>query len=474
MPVNEGFDIDPVDGADIVSTININMQDITQTALYNQLVKSDADNGCVVLMEVQTGEIRAVANFTRVREGVYEEKFNYAIAQSAEPGSTFKLASYLVALDDGKIDTSDIVDTGDGAYRVHRHTIRDSQHGGYGKLSVKQAFGVSSNTAITKLINTHYKESPAAFTKRLHAMHMDEKLGLQIPGEGSPLIKTPASKSWSGLSLTQMSWGYELKMTPLQMLVLYNAVANDGKMISPLFVREIRKIGNTVKTFKARVINEQIASKTTIGKLKGMLEEVVENGTGKGIKNPLFKIAGKTGTAQMASGTKGYSDRKYQASFAGYFPADNPKYSMIIVIQNPRNGYYAASTAGPVFADIAEKIYASDFDMYQKTPVVQLANVDSPQIKNGSLEANRTVANAFGLNEVVLNRVSDKANFTDISDVQIGMVPDVLGMGLKDALYYLGNAGYRVIVNGNGKVINQAIAAGMKHPQTEPILIELR
>jgi cell division protein FtsI (penicillin-binding protein 3) len=474
MPVNEGFDIDPVDGADIVSTININMQDITQTALYNQLVKSDADNGCVVLMEVQTGEIRAVANFTRVREGVYEEKFNYAIAQSAEPGSTFKLASYLVALDDGKIDTSDIVDTGDGAYRVHRHTIRDSQHGGYGKLSVKQAFGVSSNTAITKLINTHYKESPAAFTKRLHAMHMDEKLGLQIPGEGSPLIKTPASKSWSGLSLTQMSWGYELKMTPLQMLVLYNAVANDGKMISPLFVREIRKIGNTVKTFKARVINEQIASKTTIGKLKGMLEEVVENGTGKGIKNPLFKIAGKTGTAQMASGTKGYSDRKYQASFAGYFPADNPKYSMIIVIQNPRNGYYAASTAGPVFADIAEKIYASDFDMYQKTPVVQLANVDSPQIKNGSLEANRTVANAFGLNEVVLNRVSDKANSTDISDVQIGMVPDVLGMGLKDALYYLGNAGYRVIVNGNGKVINQAIAAGMKHPQTEPILIELR
>lgn len=474
MPVNEGFDIDPVDGADIVSTININMQDITQTALYNQLVKSDADNGCVVLMEVQTGEIRAVANFTRVREGVYEEKFNYAIAQSAEPGSTFKLASYLVALDDGKIDTSDIVDTGDGTYRVHRHTIRDSQHGGYGKLSVKQAFGVSSNTAITKLINTHYKESPAAFTKRLHAMHMDEKLGLQIPGEGSPLIKTPASKSWSGLSLTQMSWGYELKMTPLQMLVLYNAVANDGKMISPLFVREIRKIGNTVKTFKARVINEQIASKTTIGKLKGMLEEVVENGTGKGIKNPLFKIAGKTGTAQMASGTKGYSDRKYQASFAGYFPADNPKYSMIIVIQNPRNGYYAASTAGPVFADIAEKIYASDFDMYQKTPVVQLANVDSPQIKNGSLEANRTVANAFGLNEVVLNRDSDKANFTDISDVQIGMVPDVLGMGLKDALYYLGNAGYRVIVNGNGKVINQAIAAGMKHPQTEPILIELR
>ncbi len=474
MPVNQGFDVDPVDGADIVSTININMQDITQTALYNQLIKSDADNGCVVLMEVQTGEIRAVANFTRVKEGVYEEKFNYAIAQSAEPGSTFKLASFLVALEDGKIDTSDIVDTGDGTYRVHRHTIRDSQHGGYGKISVKQAFGVSSNTAITKLINTHYKESPAAFTKRLHAMHMGEKLGLQIPGEGSPLIKTPESKSWSGLSLTQMSWGYELKMTPLQMLVLYNAVANDGKMISPLFVREIRKIGNTVKTFNARVINDQIASKSTIGKLKGMLEEVVENGTGRGIKNPLFKIAGKTGTAQIASGTSGYRDRKYQASFAGYFPADNPKYSMIVVIQNPRNGYYAASTAGPVFADIAEKIYASDFDMYQQVPAAQMANVDSPQIKNGSQEANKILVDAFGLNEVAMNRVSDKSNFTDISDIKIGRVPNVLGMGLKDALYYLGNAGYKVIINGNGRVVNQAIAAGIKHPPSQPILIELR
>jgi cell division protein FtsI (penicillin-binding protein 3) len=478
MPVSQGFDVDPVDGADIVSTINLDMQDIVQTALYNQLMKSDADNGCVVLMEVQTGEIRAVANFTRIREGVYEEKFNYAIAQSAEPGSTFKLASFLVALDDGKIDTSDRIDTGDGTYRVHRHTIRDSKHGGYGEISVKEAFGVSSNTAITKIINTHYKESPAAFTKRLHALHMGEKLGLQIPGEGSPLIKTPSSKSWSGLSLTQMSWGYELKMTPLQMLVLYNAVANDGKMVSPLFVREIRKIGNTVKTFKARVINEQIASKSTIGKLKGMLEEVVENGTGKGLKNPLFKIAGKTGTAQMASGTRGYRDRKYQASFAGYFPADNPKYSMIVVIQNPRNGYYAASTAGPVFAEIAEKVYASDFDMYQEVNTIQIANIDSPEIKNGSQEANRILANAFGFTDSMSSTGpsarSTKETMYDIADIKLGQVPNVLGMGLRDALYSLGNAGYKVVVNGNGKVVNQAIAAGVKHPQTDPILIELR
>src|SRR5690606_2965076 len=275
-----------------------------------------------------------------------------------------------------------------------------------------------------------------------------------------------------------MSWGYELKMTPLQMLVFYNAVANGGKMLSPLFVREIRKIGNTVKTFNARVINEQIASESTIGKLQGMLEEVVENGTGRGVKNPLFKIAGKTGTAQMASGTRGYRDRKYQASFAGYFPADNPKYSMIVVIQNPRNGYYAASTAGPVFAEIAEKIYASDLDMYQEVSTLQMASIDSPEIKKGSQEANKILSNAFGFDSagssVGLSAEATGAPAADISDIQLGQVPDVLGMGLRDALYCLGNAGYKVIVNGSGKVVNQAIAAGVKYPQTDPILIELR
>lgn len=475
MPVNQDFDIDPVDGADIISTIDIHMQDITQKALYNQLMKSDADNGCVVLMEVETGEIRAVANFTRVSQGVYEEKFNYAIAQSAEPGSTFKLASYLVALDDGKIDTGNMVDTGDGTYRVHRHTIRDSQHGGYGQISVKQAFEVSSNTAITKIINTHYKDSPAAFTKRLHALHLDQKLGLQIPGEGTPLIKTPSSKSWSGLSLTQMSWGYELKMTPLQMLVLYNAVANNGKMISPIFVREIRKIGNTVKSFKARVLNEQIASKATIGKLQGMLEGVVENGTGKGIKNPLFKMAGKTGTAQMASGTKGYRERKYQASFAGYFPADKPKYSMIVVVQNPRNGYYAASTAGPVFSDIAEKIYASDKDMYHEVNRVEIANVDSPEIKKGAGRNNRVLVNAFNLKKEVSGKLlASNGDEDGFGTIKLGEVPDVMGMGLKDAVYFLGNAGYKVVVKGTGKVVSQAVAAGTKHPSASSVFIELR
>src|SRR5690606_38869449 len=229
--------------------------------------------------------------------------------------------------------------------------------------------------------------------------HLNERLQLQFPGEGRPLIKTPDAKSWSGLSLTQMAYGYELLMTPMQMLVLYNAVANNGRMVSPLFVREIRRLGNTVERYQARVIDERIASENTIRKVQAMLEGVVENGTGRGMKTSLFKIAGKTGTAQMADGAAGYrGKRKYQASFAGYFPADKPKYSMIVVVQNPRNGYYAASVAGPVFSEIAQRIYASDMDMYQGVGGFQMAQAAvSPETKAGSLEAAKKLYQEFDI-----------------------------------------------------------------------------
>ena len=460
MPVNPDMDVAPIDGADIISTIDIRMQDVAQRALKNQLIKSNADNGTVILMEVQTGEVRAVANYTRISEGVYKEKFNYAIAQSEEPGSTFKLASFIVALEDGKVDTGTIIDTENGLFRVRNKTIRDSEHGGYGKISVKRAFEVSSNTAITKLIYNHYKDSPAAFTRRLHEMHLNEKLQLQFPGEGRPLIKTPDAKSWSGLSLTQMAYGYELLMTPMQMLVLYNAVANNGKMISPLFVREIRRLGNTVERYQARVIDERIASENTIRKVQGMLEGVVENGTGRGMKTPLFKIAGKTGTAQMADGAAGYrGKRKYQASFAGYFPADNPKYSMIVVVQNPRNGYYAASVAGPVFSEVAQRVYASDMAMYQSVGSFKTTRPKAqPATKAGSYEAANRLYNAFGVAKAVSPDSTARA-FQDTDEVS-GKVPNLLGMGLKDALYVLGNSGFKVMVSGKGKVVSQSLPPG--------------
>lgn len=483
MPINQDTEIAPTDGADIISTIDINMQDVAQRALERQLIASDADNGCVVLMEVKTGEVRAVANFTRESEGVYKEKFNYAIAQSAEPGSTFKLASYMVALEDGKIDTGDIVDTGDGTYRVHRHTIRDSHHGGYGKITVKEAFGQSSNTAITKLINQYYKDSPAAFTKRLHAMHLNEQLGLQIPGEGNPLIKDPSSKSWSGLSLTQMCWGYELKLTPLQMLNLYNAVANDGKMVSPLFVKEIRRLGTTVESFETKVIDDQIASATTIKKVQDMLEGVVQEGTGKALKVCPFRIAGKTGTAQIAQGSAGYRvNRAYQGSFAGYFPADNPKYSMIVVIQNPRKGgYYAATVAVPVFKEIAEKVYSSDDQMYHdfSEAIIHTADAAVP-VKTGSHLDSQKVLSAFNIVEPSDDINEDKVSLSELdyevdeADLADGKVPNLVGMGLRDALCVLNNKGLRAMVKGKGKVVKQSLKPGLEFDQGYPITIELQ
>lgn len=481
IPVNPEMDIESVAGSDIISTIDVDIQDVAQSVLKEQLIKSNADNGCVVLMEVKTGEVRAIANYSKVSPGKYEEKFNLAIAQRAEPGSTFKLASYLVALKDGKIDTSTLVDTRGGTFTVAGKTIRDDHAGGYGLISVKRAFEVSSNTAVTKLIYQHYKETPAQFTRSLREMHLNDKLGLPIPGEGAPLVKTPESKSWSKLSLTQMAYGYELLLTPLQTLTFYNAVANDGKMIAPVFVKEISHLGKPVKQFKARVIDEHIASLDVIKKAQGMLIGAVEHGTGRFLKNPLFKIAGKTGTAQMADGARGYRGRRrYQASFAGYFPAEQPKYSMIVVIQNPKNGYYAASVAGPVFSEIAEKVYASDAQMYSPIQHLEMASMEAPEVKEGSPDSNQHVFNAFGWKYTYAgDQDQETLPAGDAPDaiyaVQPGIVPDIKGMGLRDALFYLGNAGFKVQIEGaSGRVIAQSVQPGTKLTTGSDITIQLQ
>jgi cell division protein FtsI (penicillin-binding protein 3) len=485
MPVNRDIEIAPKDGSDIISTIDINMQDVAQRALEKQLIKSNADHGTVILMEVNTGEIRAIANFTKVEEGTYKEKFNYAIAQSAEPGSTFKLASYMVALEDGKFDLNDLVDTEGGKYKIYRHTIRDSHEGGYGVITMKRAFEVSSNVAIVKKIYQSYKDNPGDFTEKLRDLHLGERAGLQIPGEGTPLIKTPENKSWSGLTLPQMAYGYELKMTPLQMLTFYNAVANNGRMIAPLFVREIRKFGNTVERFEAREINTKICSDETLGKLKNMMEGVVndEGGTGEKLKNPLYKIAGKTGTAQVAQGKDGYRlKREYQASFCGYFPADKPKYSMIVVVHNPdrsKGSYYAADVAGPVFREIADKVYARDSKMVNQMKVQYVGNTRMPEIKTGNRKSAQRVYKAFGIKALYASNSAhtvDTNNGIPYQEISYtdGFVPDVIGMGLKDALYIMGNAGLRPIVKGSGRVVKQSTAAGTRINKGHRIIIELQ
>ncbi len=474
IPVNHDVEFASKDGADIISTIDVNIQDVAQRALRKQLILSDADHGCVVLMEVATGEIRAIANLTKGTDGQYQEELNYAIGESAEPGSTFKLASYMILLDQHKIDTNTRVDCEGGTWKIYNHTIRDS-HLGNQVLTVKKAFEESSNVAVAKLVYQYYKSNPQRFTDELYDLHLNEKQGLQIPGEGAPLIKNPKSKSWSGLTLPQMAYGYESKMTPLQMLSFYNAVANNGKMISPLFVKEIRRLGNTVTHFYPKVINRKICSDETLGKLRKMLEGVTEEGTGQNVlKNPLYKVAGKTGTAQVANGTLGYkSKRSYMASFCGYFPADKPKYSMIVVLNNPQGAYYSALVAGPVFREIADKVYASDPQMFDSMDKSKYANKLLPSTKLGQEEAKQKVYKAFGLKT---NSKLDTRN--DFPDHGIkyteGIVPDVIGMGLKDALFMISNSGLKPVITGSGKVIKQSIDAGLPAEKGQIIALQLQ
>lgn len=481
IPVNSDAEIAPKDGADIISTIDINMQDLAQNALKKGLERSKAHHGAVIIMEVATGEIRAVANYTRVEEGVYKENFNYAIAGNQDPGSTFKLASYMALLQDKLIDTNTIIQT--GTFPIPGHVIKDS-HGGIGDVTVKKAFEVSSNAAIAKLISMHYGNDQSKFTDHLYEWKLNEKMGLQIYGEAQPVIKNPKTfKSWNkNMTLPQMAYGYEMQLTPLKMLSFYNAVANNGKYIAPIFVKEIRRLGNPIEQFKARVINEKICDDVTLSKIKSMLEGVVTEGSGKQIVyNPLYKIAGKTGTAQVADGNLGYkAKRQYQASFVGYFPAEQPKYSMIVVINDPIGEYYGALVSGPVFREIADRIYASDMQMYSQVKRNVVGNTVPPEAKAGQSKATKRVYNAFGIKALyaakseyfnVLDTVNGIA-YQENSAVK-GVMPNVNGMGLKDAMYLLGNAGLKAKVKGSGKVISQSIKPGSKIGKGLMVEIEL-
>jgi cell division protein FtsI (penicillin-binding protein 3) len=479
MPVNDEAEIAPKEGADIISTIDINMQDLAQNALEKQLKLSDAHHGAVILMEVATGEIRAIANYTKVAKGEYKETFNYAIAGNQDPGSTFKLASYMALLEDNKVDTNSMIGTGN--YQVPGKLIKDS-HGSIGVVTVKKAFTESSNAAIAQMVNEHYRDDQSAFTDHLYRWHLNEKLDLQIPGEAQPVVKNPNNKSWNrNMTLPQMAYGYEMQLTPLKMLSFYNAVANNGKYVAPIFVKEIRKLGNPIEQFKARVINEKICSDATLGKMKAMLEGVFTDGTGKSLASKFYKIAGKTGTAQVADGKYGYAKKQYQSSFCGYFPADKPKYSLIVVINEPKGAYYAASVAGPPFREIADRIYARDSQMYNAVEEHLVGNTQNPEAKAGQSKAVKKVYNAFGIKTLYAAK-SDYFNVVDTNNGVVyedlsmlkGIMPNVKGMGLKDALYLLGNAGLKTRVKGSGKVIGQSILAGSRIGKGLLVQIELQ
>ena len=361
-PVGLDNIVEPQDGLDVVSTIDINIQDIAHHELLAQLEKYKADHGCVVVMETKTGEVKAISNLGRTSEGKYYEKLNYAVGESHEPGSTFKLMSLVAALEDKVIDTSSVVDTEKGRYRIYDRVVKDSKWGGYGKVSVSEAFAVSSNTAFAKIIHENYKENPEKYVNRLMNMGLHKKLDLPIIGEGKPVIRYPGDKGWSGISLGWMSHGYEVSMTPMQTLAFYNAVANEGEFVKPRLIKEVREGSKVVKRFEKEVINPSICSSETIKKVQQLMKDVVEKdyGTGHAMYSKNFSMAGKTGTCQKNYVQRDPDKLAYISSFAGYFPADNPKYSCIVIIHEPDKsvGYYGADVSGPVFKSMAQKIHA--------------------------------------------------------------------------------------------------------------------
>lgn len=446
-PINDNNEIEPQDGYDVISTIDVYIQDIAHHALLKQLEYYEADHGCVVVMDVKTGEVKAISNLGRQKNGTYAETVNYAIWESQEPGSTFKLASLISLLEDKKVDTAKVYDTQGGEITIHRRKVRDSKKGGYGKISLARGIEVSSNTVIVQAVYENYKDNPSQFVDRLYAMNLNEPLGLPILGEGKPVIYHPKhnKENWSGLTLPWMAYGYNLQLTPLQTLTFYNAIANNGEMVKPQFVKEIKEWNKTIKKFDKEVINPKICSDETLEQVRDILKKVVEKGTGKKLYSPNFSMAGKTGTAQVGYVVK--DSMYYSSSFVGYFPAEQPKYSCIVVVHKPSRskGYYGADVSGPVFKAVAQKIFT-----------------DSPtqnEVKNLNKTNPKQEQNYEKYNTIVNNN-----NTT---------VPNVKGMAGMDAVALLENLGLKVKITGNGKVKSQSIPVGEKIQKNQTIILEL-
>lgn len=488
IPVNDEEQIEARNGNDIHTTIDVNLQDVATHALMRTLVTNDAEWGTAILMEVSTGEIRAIANLTRISEGQYIENYNYAVGESLEPGSTFKLTSMLALLEDKKVKMTDLFDTENGEKRYFANAVMyDSERGGHGVVTFQHAFEISSNVAISKAIYQNYKNNPTQFYNHLEKLHLTNPLGLQITGEGKPRIKHPKDKDWYGTTLPWSSIGYEVKVTPMQVLTLYNAVANNGKMMKPFFVKRITNTGKVIKEYKPQVIEKKIASPETIKNLRIMLEGVVQRGTGSTLKNPNYTIGGKTGTALVADGRKGYAQAIYRSSFCGYFPANNPQYTCMVMVNAPSKGiYYGGAVAGPVFKEIADKVYANSHNLHGDIKLVLNFNNPTPTIVKTAHKQQletvlKTLDKKIDRNDSAEEQGSEwsQAIITNqhvqMSARNMGKntMPDVTGMGLKDAVYLLENNGIKVEVSGMGRVKEQSIAAGTLVTKGTKVMLKL-
>ncbi len=482
VPV-EGSEIDPENGKDIITTLDVNIQDIAENALLRMMIENECEHGTCIVMEVATGKVKAIANLGRRADGSYWEDLNYAI-RASEPGSTFKLATLLAVLEDEYATIDKRINLEGGKWKVRSRTVYDSEQHGLYEVTIKQAFEHSSNVGMAKLALDYYADKPLQFIEHLRRLRLHQHSGVGLIGETDPIIKTPASKTWSATTLPWMAFGYEVLISPMQTLMLYNAVANEGKMMKPYLVQAIQQNGLTIQKNEPEVLEESICSEATLSQLKASLEGVVLEGTGKTLLNSYYGIAGKTGTALVANGKRGYADRIYQSSFAGYFPADRPQYSCIVVIKNKPHAkkFYGAAVAGPVFKEIADKLYALHADANANSFAKMKVTKDS----TGYYYAGETDDIKFILNSMRSSYLDSSAtgewssvyahDYKPVVNQRIvtsKLMPNLKGLGLKDALYLLEGLGLKVRAKGKGKVATQFPEAGLPFNRKQEVLIEL-
>ncbi|MGB0429937.1 MAG: penicillin-binding protein [Bacteroidia bacterium] len=484
IPIHDNNEVEPENGKDIYTTIDVYIQDFVENSLYNQLIKSKANHGTAIVMEVATGKVLAAANLKANNDGDnYYEVYNYAIGKSTQPGSTFKLAGLLALLEGGYMKLSDTIATGNGQMMFYDQLMSDSKYKGHGTISLQRAIEVSSNIGIAVALNDYFYNQPDVFIDFLKEMRVHEPLGLPIQGEPAPLIKTPASDDWSGTTLPWMAHGYELELTPLQTLMIYNAVANNGDIMKPLFVTEVKEVHKSIEKYEPKIWARNVISKQTAKEATKALIGVIESkgGTAHNLYRKGLSLAGKTGTAVLNKDKDG--NKTYQASFAGFFPADNPKYSCIVVIYEPTKGkYYGGDIAGPVFLEIAQNLYSYDISLNKsqfaettknvtKRPTFLAANTsDLKSIYKGLDIAVASTELDADWSEPYLagNKISFKEKNT-----YPGTVPNLKGLSLSDALFLCENMKLKVESKGTGNIYRQSPAAGTPLNKASKIYINL-
>ena len=470
-------DIPPVDGCDIITTIDVGMQDIAEKALVDKLKEINGTVGVAILMEVATGDVKAIVNMTKCNDGIYREIRNNAVSDMMEPGSTFKTASIMVALEDGYITPDQNVDTGNGVYMMHGRPMKDHNwhRGGYGVINTTQVLMYSSNIGVSRLVDENYHKNPEKFVEGLYKLGIATPLNLDIPGAAKkPNIRMPNKNNWSKTALAWMSIGYETQVPPMNTLAFYNAIANNGKMVKPRFVKSIMKDGEVIEDIPVEVINPAIASPKTIEQIQMILEKVVSEGLGKKAGSNQFHVSGKTGTAQVAQGGVYKSgNMRYLVSFCGYFPSEAPKYSCIVAIQKPGLPASGGLMAGSVFSEIAERVFAKHLAKDLKE-AKDSTSILTPDVKHGDLIATNYVLDDINVRTIssaikkergkpVWGKITHTPN-TNITltpnEISTKRVPNVIGMGAKDAVYLLESLGLKVQISGMGKVKSQSILVG--------------